>query len=1003
MKKYILLCIVLIFCAEINAGVNLKKSKTKLKKQTQNLSDRFSKIPGSQKNESLIVFKAKNLKAPVGQVVGTTTYDLQSNSGMGRRVTTNPQGTFTYVGWTMGKDYTTGAPNRGTGFNFYNRNTGKWALQPNTRIEPLERTGWPSLGFSQGRQFVVTHAGTGRGMSFTYRTGNQSDWQQIAVGEQVNDGEGVWARAAAEAPNIYAIIGRQSFGDGAASPFAGIPGGLNFIRSLDNGNTWESTGGLEENYAQSYPGYMSADDYQIDVSDSLITVIFGSYVTDMALYKSKDQGETWSKTKLYTTSNPLGKDLNENAEDPDFTIEAHLGSDGGNSVIIDSEGLVHVVYSAHVSINLADNDVSEGRFYAPLDWVSALFYWNENMSAPQIIGKTVMNDNNGDGNLGFYLNRVFPNASTQYSNAVAHPQLGIDSDDNLYVSYSAMVDGDFVPTTVEAESSDDGGMNLLTKNQEFPKDSVLYYDVFMIKSMDKGASWQGPLNVTKASDSEEVYPSIARNIKDTIFLVYQHDILPGNIFQPNTPTQNFATLNEVAVAKILPEEINDAAAPPDSEPYISALFNSFIVPQNCSVDKDVALRANTWGMDYPEGLLTEIKLEGDVDYSTPGTYTEAIYVEDSAGNKSDTLHIEVQVIPDEQAPVIEIEGACTEFAVLAGSEWINPTVSITDMVEFEGEVDDSGCDVSENLQIEDNVDTEEVGSYTVVYTVNDFAGNESSLTLNVEVIAEDTEGPEITVTGLPELIGLFDPFNPDNVKVIARDNVDCENVLVDIVGLEEINTEELGDYQVTITATDQSDNTTVEEFTVTVGDNTAPLMQLLGGYTIEIGDFGQCGDDGIFDANDDPGVYASDDTQGDLSSQVEAVYNNGETIDCACGEDGTEFYTVTYSVSDAAGNSAMIDRQIKVVCVGIEDNPIYEFVDIFPNPTKGAVYVKTADLKVSEIKMYNIIGKTLIILKENDLKAINQLDLSAEAEGMYMVNVVTDKGTITRKIHVFRN
>jgi len=118
------------------------------------------------------------------------------------------------------------------------------------------------------------------------------------------------------------------------------------------------------------------------------------------------------------------------------------------------------------------------------------------------------------------------------------------------------------------------------------------------------------------------------------------------------------------VVKILPEDINDEAAPPDSEPYLTVFSTAYILPVNCSLDKDTYLRANSWGMDYPEGLLEEIQLDGDVDYSTPGTYTEVLYVEDSAGNRSDTVHVSVEIVPDEHAPEIEIEGACTKFAVL---------------------------------------------------------------------------------------------------------------------------------------------------------------------------------------------------------------------------------------------------------------------------------------------------------------------------------------------------
>lgn len=1004
MKQILLSFLLFAFGLITIAATNNDKKTTKNKPlKTAEISNAIANEQNTQATEkqNSPTFKTKKFTAPVGEVVGTTTYDLQTNSGMGRRVATNPPGNFHYVAWTMGRDYTAGAANRGTGFNFYIRNTGKWGPEPTVRIEPNTRVGWPSIGFTQGRQFSITHGG---GMVFTFRVGNQSDWEEVLVGQEVNDTDGVWARAAVSPPNIYCIIGRQT-------TFSGIDGGLNFILSEDNGNNWTSKGGLDQDYSEFY-SLMSADDYQIDAKDSVVSIIFGSYTTDLVLYKSFNKGDNWEKTIVNTNSNPKSRNIGTD-DNPDFSIEPHFGSDGGNSVLMDSEGIAHVVYSAHISYNLFDNDVNEGSAYAPLDWISALFYWNETMNEPQIIGKTIMNDNNGDGVLGAYLNNVLPLSQPYYANSVCQPQLGLDAADNIYVSYAALVDGDFVPTQVEFESSADEGVTLGNFTQEFPQDSILFSDVFMIKSLDKGATWQGPLNVTKAAGSEEVYPSIAKFIRDTIFLAYQHDPIPGTLLQIG---QDMATLNEIAVVKILPEDINDEAAAPDSEPYISSMYSDILalpidmltVPQNCSADNSLILRANAWGMDYPDGLIENIQIEGLADYSKLGVQKEALYVEDSAGNKSDTIQITLEVIEDTLPPEIEISGACKEFAVLAGSTWTKPDIIITDFVMIDGNKEDSGCDLSKILQIEDNVNTAVVGTYTVVYTVSDFSDNEGSLTLNVEVVAEDNLGPELTITGLPELIGVNDFFDPDEDVIISvKDNVDCENVTLKIEGLEDIDTEVLGDYEITITATDQSGNTTVENRTVTVGDKTPPEINLTGPNTVNISHFSQCGADNIYNANDEWGFTAKDDNGlgiTDVTNMVEVVYNNGNAIDCNCGGEN-ELYEISYKVTDANGNSSEALRLVRVLsCIlNVEDNPIYQFVDIFPNPTNGELNIETTNLKIYKISVYNLLGKNIITLNENQVKALTQLDLSNQAEGIYMVNVFTDKGTITRKVNVLKN
>jgi len=207
-------------------------------------------------------------------------------------------------------------------------------------------------------------------------------------------------------------------------------------------------------------------------------------------------------------------------------------------------------------------------------------------------------------------------------------------------------------------------------------------------------------------------------------------------------------------------------------------------------------------------------------------------------------------------------------------------LQITDFAEFNGSIEPSGCDVSENLVITDNVNVNEVGAYTVNYSVADFSGNETVFELTVNVIEADTEGPVITIENLPDLIGMFEPFNPTIV----------------------------GDYEIMITATDQSGNATIETRVLSVIDTESPLIFLNGPYTILITDPNICGDDKIFDMNDDPWVLANDETDGDLTDQVIARYNYGEGIGCT----RQGIYLVTYTVSDAAGNVTEVDRLVEI-------------------------------------------------------------------------------------------
>jgi len=113
-------------------------------------------------------------------------------------------------------------------------------------------------------------------------------------------------------------------------------------------------------------------------------------------------------------------------------------------------------------------------------------------------------------------------------------------------------------------------------------------------------------------------------------------------------------------------------------------------------------------------------------------------------------------------------------------------------------------------------------------------------------------------------------------------------VSVTITGHVDSNT--LGSYTITYTATDAAGNTATETRTVTVTqapDTTKPTITLLGQASVALT---------VGDKYTDAGATASDDRDGDITANIQTT----STVDINTA--GT--YTVTYNVSDAAGNTA---------------------------------------------------------------------------------------------------
>ena len=102
----------------------------------------------------------------------TTIYDLQSNSMIGNRIATWPDGTAAVTAtWSSDESpYST----RGTGYNYYDGSD--FGDQPEERVESF-KTGWPSITAAGNGEILTSHA-TGVYM-FKRDAKGEGDWNEI--------------------------------------------------------------------------------------------------------------------------------------------------------------------------------------------------------------------------------------------------------------------------------------------------------------------------------------------------------------------------------------------------------------------------------------------------------------------------------------------------------------------------------------------------------------------------------------------------------------------------------------------------------------------------------------------------------------------------------------------------------------------------------------------------------------------------------------------------------
>jgi hypothetical protein len=69
---------------------------------------------------------------------------------------------------------------------------------------------------------------------------------------------------------------------------------------------------------------------------------------------------------------------------------------------------------------------------------------------------------------------------------------------------------------------------------------------------------------------------------------------------------------------------------------------------------------------------------------------------------------------------------------------------------------------------------------------------------------------------------------------------------------------------------------------------------------------------------------------------------------------------------------------------------IADEIAVYPNPTSGLLMIKSTALQ--KIEIYNVNG---VCVKTTDK---NEIDLSSNSPGIYLLKIITDKGVATKKI-----
>jgi len=336
------------------------------------------------------------------------------------------------------------------------------------------------------------------------------------------------------------------------------------------------------------------------------------------------------------------------------------------------------------------------------------------------------------------------------------------------------------------------------------------------------------------------------------------------------------------------------------------------------------------------------------------------------------------VLPvDKTVPVITLTGSAT-VEVFQGQSYQEPGVTAVDDVD--------GDITSSIIKDVSALDVNTLGSYRIVYSVADQAGNQATANRTVKVIAQDevdNAAPVISLVGEnPQQLMQGKIYTELGATAVdERDGDVSENIVIDASA---VNSETIGSYEVSYTVSDAADNSSVKNRIVNVVavsdiDTSAPIISLLGDNPQQLTQ----GETYL-----ELGATALDEMDGNITTNI--VIDSSALNNQLVGS-----YQVSYTVSDDAGNTAVKNRTINVVAVENANGPIISLIGSNPQQLlQGQAYIE--------------LNATAIDETDGDISADITIDASAvdmQTSGNYSVvySVVDTAGknvSVQREVQV---
>ncbi|TAL63026.1 MAG: T9SS type A sorting domain-containing protein [Bacteroidetes bacterium] len=533
------------------------------------------------------VIPAKSSNVLAGTLLGYTCYELQSNNAAGRQIQHHSDGTLSFI-WTIDSVCLSGNAGRGSGYNYWN---GTSLLKPTGTVGRIEtiRTGFSQIALLGTPQKEVVFAHKGPPSYDFYMSTNASKGSNIWTG--INAGatallpfpgtapaQALWGRIATGGSDGNSIHLIANYFTGAGKD-KGITEPTVYSRSLDAGQSWNDQSVMLPGYDSTHTLNGSGETYAIDADITTVAIVYGGLDADVVLWKSTDNGTTFTRTSVDGYAFEPTFDSTSVANDSTQT------NDGAVTVVLAPNGTAHVAYSlTYLYRNATDDTTSFDPTYA------GLIYWND-VAKNKVYIPVTLNDvdcprNGGNGTNAWevakYTSNINANAaptppSARYGNRcfLTIPSIAVDGN-NVFILFSLVSDGD---------STNDGQS---------------YRDIWIIASQDGGVTFGDMQNVTCSLGEEEFFSSLAKRVDANLHYMYDLDTEPGTNIQNGDPIaaseMRYGTIDKAKVlagtASCNPSAPVCTSGIEDYETAVFSITGTYPNPANGLTFIDVSMKQN---------------------------------------------------------------------------------------------------------------------------------------------------------------------------------------------------------------------------------------------------------------------------------------------------------------------------------------------------------------------------------------------------------------------------